>query len=81
MIPGFFIWWAMSDQNKIQFESSVSSEGAESGFKRIGGAAGQMADRVEREVDKAGTAVSVIGSGAEKSADQFTRAIGQRSVY
>ena len=64
----------MTDQMKVQAAVEVSTENAESALKRVGDAAGQMAERMQREGDKAGAAVDGIGSGASKSADEFSRA-------
>lgn len=69
----------MSDGLKIQGEVSLSTEGAEGAMSRVGDKAEQMAGRLTREADKAGKAVDGIGSGAAKSADQFTRAEGRIS--
>ena len=62
---------------KVQAAVEVSTENAESALKRVGDAAGQMAERMQREGDKAGAAVDGIGSGASKSADEFSRAEGR----
>lgn len=67
----------MTDQIKVQAAVEVSTENAESALKRVGDAAGQMAERMQREGDKAGAAVDGIGSGASKSADEFSRAEGR----
>ena len=67
----------MTDQMKVQAAVEVSTENAESALKRVGDAAGQMAERMQREGDKAGAAVDGIGSGASKSADEFSRAEGR----
>ena len=67
----------MSDQLKIQGVVEVSTEGAESALNRVGDAAGQMAERMQREGSKAGAAVDGIGAGAEKSAEQFSRVEGR----
>jgi len=58
----------MTDQMKVQAAVEVSTENAESALKRVGDAAGQMAERMQREGIKAGEAVDGIGSGASKSA-------------
>ena len=55
----------------------MSAEGAESALDRVGEKAGQMAERLQREGQKAGAAVDGIGSGADKSAEQFSRAEGK----
>ena len=62
---------------KVQAAVEVNTENAESALKRVGDAAGQMAERMQREGDKAGAAVDGIGSGASKSADEFSRAEGR----
>ena len=67
----------MTDQMKVQAAVEVSTENAESALKRVGDAAGQMAERMQREGIKAGEAVDGIGSGASKSADEFSRAEGR----
>ena len=70
----------MTDQLKIQGVVEVSTEGAEGALNRVGDAAGQMADRMQREGAKAGAAVDGIGAGAEKSAEQFSRAEGRMAA-
>ena len=67
----------MTDQLKIQGVVEMSAEGAESALDRVGEKAGQMAERLQREGQKAGAAVDGIGSGASKSADEFSRAEGR----
>ena len=59
---------------KLQGVVEMSAEGAESALDRVGEKAGQMAERLQREGQKAGAAVDGIGSGADKSAEQFSRA-------
>lgn len=66
----------MSDL-KIQGVVEMSSEGAERALDRVGDKAGQMANRLEKEAGKAGKAVDGIGSGADKGAEEFTRAEGK----
>ena len=58
----------------------MSAEGAENALDRVGEKAGQMADRLQREGAKAGAAVDGIGAGAEKSAEQFSRAEGRMAA-
>jgi hypothetical protein len=70
----------MSDQLKIQGVVEMSAEGAENALDRVGEKAGQMADRLQREGAKAGSAVDSIGAGADKSAEQFSRAEGRMSA-
>lgn len=65
---------------EIQAKVSVSTEGAEESFKRVGNAAEKMAGSVQAGADKAGKAVDGIGSGAGKSADEFNRAEGRISA-
>lgn len=55
-------------------EVVVTSEKAEAAFDRVGDKATQMANEVASAAGKAGQAVDGVGSGAEKSADKFTRA-------
>lgn len=66
----------MSDL-KIQGVVEMSSEGAEKALDRVGEKAGQMANRLEREADKAGKAVDGLGAGATDNAEQFSRAEGK----
>jgi len=66
----------MSDL-KIQGVVEMSSEGAESALNRVADKAGQMANRLVTEANKAGKAVDGIGDGASKSADEFTRSEGR----
>jgi Phage-related minor tail protein len=70
----------MSDQLKIQGVVEMSAEGAENALDRVGEKAGQMADRLQREGAKAGSAVDSIGAGADKSAEQFSRAEGKMAA-
>lgn len=70
----------MSDQLKIQAAVEMSTESAEGALDRVGDAAAQMAGRLQREGAKAGAAVDGIGAGAEKSADQFSRAEGRMAA-
>ena len=58
----------------------MSAEGAENALGRVGEKAGQMADRLQREGAKAGSAVDSIGAGADKSAEQFSRAEGKMAA-
>ena len=58
----------------------MSAEGAENALDRVGEKAGQMADRLQREGAKAGSAVDSIGAGADKSAEQFSRAEGKMAA-
>lgn len=55
-------------------EVVVTSEKAEAAFDRVGDKATQMANEVASAAGKAGQAVDGVGAGAEKSAEQFTRA-------
>lgn len=64
----------MSDGLKIQGEVSLSSEGAEASLQRVERAGEKMATGLQTSAQKAGAAVDSIGDGADKSADQFTRA-------
>lgn len=65
------------DGLKIQGEVSLSSEGAERALNRVERAGDKMADSLQTSAQKAGAAVDGIGSGANKSAEQFTRAEGR----
>lgn len=66
----------MSDP-QIQVGVSVSSEGAERALDNLADKAGQMATSMQRDGEKAGAAVDVIGAKAVKSADQFSTAEGR----
>lgn len=52
----------------------VSTEGAETAFDRVSDKADKMATGIAGAAGKAGTAVDGIGAGADKGAQQFTRA-------
>lgn len=55
----------------------MSSEGAERSFDRIGQKADEMSRKVTQTSAQAGQAVDQIGTGANRSADEFTRAEGR----
>lgn len=55
----------------------MSSEGAEGALNRVGAAADKMARQTEQAADKAGKAVDGIGTGATKSAEEFSRSEGK----
>lgn len=63
----------MANDLSIQAEVAVNAEKAEAAFDRVGDKATQMAAEVAGAAGKAGQAIDGIGSGAEKSADRFTR--------
>lgn len=66
----------MSDL-KVQGVVEMSSEGAERAFDRVGQKADDMARKVVQTSGQAGQAVDQIGTGASRSADEFTRAEGR----
>ena len=62
---------------KIQGVVEMSSEGAERSFDRLGQKADEMSRKVTQTSAQAGQAVDQIGSGANRNADEFTRAEGR----
>lgn len=67
----------MANDLKIQGVVEMSSEGAERSFDRLGQKADEMSRKVAQTSAQAGQAVDQIGSGANRSADEFTRAEGR----
>lgn len=62
---------------KIQGVVEMSSEGAERSFDRLGQKADEMSRKVTQTSAQAGQAVDQIGTGANRNADEFTRAEGR----
>lgn len=62
---------------KIQGVVEMSSEGAERSFDRLWQKADEMSRKVTQTSAQAGQAVDQIGTGANRNADEFTRAEGR----
>lgn len=59
---------------KLQAELSVDTSQGEASIDRFGKSVTRMSDSVSRDADRAGKAVDGIGGGADRSAENFSRA-------